>query len=96
MLGFSTKLYLRALGLSVTPNPKFIFIILIIILNLHDPSLSEFGCNIKPGAFNMSLVVRSSYKSVIIKKKNLILQNEIKKKINWKEKNNKAKHYSDE
>jgi hypothetical protein len=34
---------------------------------------------------------------VIIKKeKNLILQNEIKKKINWKEKNNKAKHYSDE
>jgi len=71
VLGFSTKLYLRALGLSVTPNPKVIFIILIIILNLHDPSLSEFGCNIKSGAFNMSLVVRSSYKSVIIKKEKI-------------------------
>jgi hypothetical protein len=43
----------------------------------------------------MSLLVRSCYKSVIIKKeKKLILQNKIKK--NWKEKNNKAKHYSDE
>jgi hypothetical protein len=81
VLSFSTKLYLRVLGLSVTPNPKVIFIILIIILNLHDPSLSEFGCNIKPGAFDMSLVARSCYKSVIIKKeKNLILHNEIKKK----------------
>ena len=74
MLGFFTKLYLRALGLSVTPDPKVIFIILIIILNLHDPSLSEFGCNIKPGAFDMSLVARFCYKSVIIKrKKKLIL-----------------------
>jgi hypothetical protein len=81
VLGFSTKLYLKTLSLSVTPDPKVIFIILIIILNLHDPSLSEFGCNIKPGAFDMSLVARSYYKSVIIKKKkNLILQNEIKKK----------------
>ena len=81
MLGFSTKLYLRALGLSATPDPKVIFIILIIILKLYDPSLSEFGCNIKPGALNMSLVARSCYKSVIIKKKKkLILQNEIKKK----------------
>jgi len=25
-----------------------IFLILIIILNLHDPSLSRYGCNIKP------------------------------------------------
>ena len=47
MLYFSTKLYLRVLGLSVTPDPKVIFIILIIILNLHDSSLTEFGCNIK-------------------------------------------------
>jgi hypothetical protein len=63
---------------------------------LHDSSLSEFGCNIKPRVLDMNLVARSCYKSVIIKKKkNLILQNEIKK-INWKEKNNKAKHYSDE
>jgi len=47
----------------------------------------------------MGLAARSCYKSVIIKKeKKLILQNEIKKKkeINWKEKNNKAKHYSNE
>jgi hypothetical protein len=87
VLGFSTKLYLRALCLSVTPNPKVIFIILIIILNLHDSSLSEFGYNIKPRAFDMSLVVRSCYKSVIIKKeKNLILQNEIKKKLIEKKK----------
>ena len=68
MLGFSTNLYLRALGLSVTPDPKVIFIILIIILNLYDPSLSEFGCNIKPEAFDMSLVARFCYKKVIIKK----------------------------
>jgi len=94
----STKLYLRALGLSATPGPKIIFIILIIILNLYDSSLSEFGCNIQPEALDMSLVARSCYKSVIIKKeKKLLLHNEIKKKkINWKEKNNKAKHYSDE
>jgi hypothetical protein len=59
---------------------KVIFTILIIILNLHDPSLSEFGCNIKPRALDMDLVARLYYKSVIIKKKkNLILKNEIKK-----------------
>jgi hypothetical protein len=68
------------LGLFVTPDSKVIFIILIIILKLHDPSVSEFGCNIKPGALDMSLLARSCYKSVKIKKKNLILQNEIKKK----------------
>ena len=85
MLGFFTKLYLKALGLFVIPDPKVIFIILIIILNLHDPSLSKFGCNIKPGAFDISLVARFCYKSVIIKKnKKLILHN--KKNINWKKK----------
>jgi len=71
VLGFSIKLYLRALSLFATPNPKVIFI----ILNLHNSSVSEFGCNIKPGALDMSLLARSCYKSVI-------LQNEIKKKIN--------------
>jgi hypothetical protein len=50
VLGFSTKLYLKALGLFASPDPKVIFIILIIILNLHDPSVSEFGCNIKLGS----------------------------------------------
>jgi len=54
VLDFSTKLYLKTLGLAVTSNPKVIFIILIIILNLHDPNLSEFGYNIKFGAFDMS------------------------------------------
>jgi hypothetical protein len=68
---FFLKLYLRTLGLYATPDPKVIFIILIIISNLHDPSLSEFGCNIKPGALDMGLVARSCYKSVIIKKKNI-------------------------
>ena len=69
------------MSLSVTPDLKVIFIILIIILNLHDPSLSEFDCNIKPGAFNMSLVARFCYKSMIIKKeKKLILQNKTRKK----------------
>jgi hypothetical protein len=68
VLGFSTKLYLRALGLFATPNPKVIFIILIIILNLHDQSVSEYGCNIKPGALDISMLTRSCYKSVIIQK----------------------------
>jgi len=96
VLGLSAKLYLRALGMSATPDPKVIFIILIIILNLHYPSLSEFGCNIKPGALDMGLAAMSCYKSVIIKKeKKLILQNEIKKRLIEKKKNNKVKHYSD-
>jgi hypothetical protein len=45
MLGFSVKSYPRILGLAATLNPRVIFIILIIILNLHDLSLSESGCN---------------------------------------------------
>jgi len=45
VLGPSVKLYIKILGLAATPDPKVIFIILIITLNLHDPSLSEFGCN---------------------------------------------------
>jgi p-aminobenzoyl-glutamate transporter AbgT len=71
VLGLSTKLYLIALTLPATPDPKVIFIILIIILNLHDLSLSEFGCNIKPGALDMSLVARSCYKNAIIRKEKI-------------------------
>jgi len=48
MLSFSIKLYLRVLGLTVIPDLKVIFIILIITLNLHDPSLSEPDCNTRP------------------------------------------------
>jgi len=71
VLGLSAKLYLRALSLSATPDLEVIFIILIIILNLHDPSLSEFGCNIKPGALDMGLAARSCYKNMIIKKEKI-------------------------
>jgi hypothetical protein len=51
VLGIYTKLYLRVLGLAATSNQKVIFIILIITLNLHDPSLSGFGCNTRPNSF---------------------------------------------
>ena len=50
MLVLSVKLYPRVLCLTVTPDPKIIFIILIITLNLHDLSLSEFGCNTRPNS----------------------------------------------
>jgi hypothetical protein len=48
VLGFSAKLYPRILGLAATPDLKIIFIILIITLNLHDPSLSKPDCNTGP------------------------------------------------
>ena len=48
MLGLSAKLYPRVLDLAATSDPRVIFIILIITLNLHDLSLSEFGCNTRP------------------------------------------------
>jgi hypothetical protein len=47
MLGLSVKLYPKVLGLTATPDPKIILIILIVTLNLHDLSLSEFDCNTK-------------------------------------------------
>jgi hypothetical protein len=47
MLGLSVKLYSRVLSLAATPDPKVIFII---TLNLHDLSLSEFGCNTRPNS----------------------------------------------
>jgi len=48
MLGLSVKLYLKILGLATTSDSRVIFIILIITLNLHDPSLSGFDCNTRP------------------------------------------------
>jgi hypothetical protein len=48
VLDFSAKLYPRVLGLAVPSDLKVIFIILIITLNLHDPSLSEPDCNTGP------------------------------------------------
>jgi hypothetical protein len=51
VLGLSANLYLRVLSLTATPDPRVIFIILIITLNLHDPSLSGSGCNTRPNSF---------------------------------------------
>jgi len=48
VLNLSAKLYSRVLDLAATSDPRVIFIILIITLNLHDPSLSGFGCNTRP------------------------------------------------
>jgi len=45
MIDFFVKLYPRVLDLVITSDLKIIFIILIITLNLHDPSLSEPDCN---------------------------------------------------
>jgi hypothetical protein len=50
VLGFSVKIYPKALGLAATLDPRVILIILIIILNLHDSSLSESDCNTKPNS----------------------------------------------
>jgi hypothetical protein len=64
VLGFSTKLYPRILGLTITSEPKVIFII-IIILNLHDP----VGLALIPDpiVLDVDLVARSCHKSMIIK-----------------------------
>jgi hypothetical protein len=67
VLDFSTKIYPKALGLAATLNQRVIFIILIIILNLHDLSLSESDCNTRPIALDMNLAAKSCHKSVIIK-----------------------------
>jgi hypothetical protein len=48
VLGLSGKIYSKALGLAATLDPKKLFIILIITLNLHDLSLSESDCNTRP------------------------------------------------
>jgi hypothetical protein len=48
VLGLSAKIYSKALGLTATLDPRILFIILIIILNLHDLSLSESDCNTRP------------------------------------------------
>jgi hypothetical protein len=59
VLGLFAKLYPRILSLTVTPDPKIIFIILIIILNLHDRvglvAIPE------PIALDAGLVVRSCH-----------------------------------
>jgi hypothetical protein len=48
VLGLFAKICLIAFGLAATLDPRVIFIILIIILNLHDSSLSETDYNTGP------------------------------------------------
>jgi len=48
MLGLSAKICPKAFSLVATFDPRVIFIILIIILNLHDSCLNESGCNTGP------------------------------------------------
>jgi hypothetical protein len=48
VLDLSVKIYPKVLGLATILDPKVIFIILIIILNLHYLSLSESGYNTGP------------------------------------------------
>jgi hypothetical protein len=48
VLGISAKIYPKGLSLAITLDPRILFIILIITLNLHDLSLSELGCNTGP------------------------------------------------
>jgi hypothetical protein len=48
MLGLSAKICSKTFSLVATFDPRVIFIILIILLNLHDSSLNESGCNTRP------------------------------------------------
>jgi len=65
MLGLSAKIYPKTLSLAATFDPRIIFIILIITLNLHNLSLSKPGCNTGP----KSIGCESSYKVVSLKRK---------------------------
>jgi len=47
VLSLSAKIYPKTVGLAGKLDPRVIFIILIIILNLHDLSWSEYDCNIE-------------------------------------------------
>jgi len=47
VLGLSAKICPKAFSLVATLDPRVIFI----ILNLHDSSLSESGCNTGPKSF---------------------------------------------
>jgi len=68
------------LSLTATPDLRIIFIILIITLNLHDPSLSGSGAIPDLIVLDMGLVARSCHKSMIIKKKKKPTEKKPKKK----------------
>jgi hypothetical protein len=67
VLGLSAKLYPRILGLVIMSDPKVIFIIIIILLNLHDPV--GLGLALIPNliALEVDLAAKSCHKSMIIK-----------------------------
>ena len=67
MLGLSAKLYPRILGLIIMSDPKVIFIIIIIILNLHDPVGLGLALIPDPIALDVDLAAKSCHKSMIIK-----------------------------
>ena len=67
MLGLSAKLYARILGLVIMPDPKVIFIIIIIILNLHDPVGLGLALIPDPIALDVDLAAKLYHKSMIIK-----------------------------
>jgi len=60
VLGLSAKICPRAFGLAATFDPRVIFVILIVILNLHDSNLNESSWNTGP----KSLECGSGYKVV--------------------------------
>ena len=67
MLGLSVKLYPRILDLVIIPDPKVIFIIIIIILNLHDPVGLGLALIPDPIALDVDLTAKLCHKSMIIK-----------------------------
>jgi len=67
VLGLSAKLYARILGLVIMPDPKVIFIIIIIILNLHDPVGLGLALIPDPIALDVDLAAKLYHKSMIIK-----------------------------
>ena len=67
MLGLSAKLYPRILGFVIMADPKVIFIIIIIILNLHDPVGSGLALIPDPIALDVDLSAKLCHKSMIIK-----------------------------
>jgi len=67
VLDLSAKLYPKILGFVIMSDPKVIFIIIIIILNLHDPV--GLGLALIPNliALEVDLAAKSCHKSMIIK-----------------------------
>jgi hypothetical protein len=70
VLDLFAKLYPRVLVLAATSDLGVIFIILIITLNLHDPSLSGFVYNTRPNKLG-KLYVEKLLQSTMFSRKKL-------------------------